>query len=84
MSQTNGDSKKYASVVGGDASPLENGKVEMPPKQAISLDELINSIKEGEFTTIKLIEGNNLSKEQMEELNELRANRRTHVREEER
>lgn len=52
MNRTTEGSKQKAILVGGDTIPLENGKIQIPPEQAKTNEEVIANIEMGNFKEI--------------------------------
>lgn len=81
MNRTTEDSKRMATLVGGETIPQKDGKIEMPPENAKNAEEVLNHIIAGMFQEIKV--GNckaqdmNFSKEQMAQLQANREERKT-------
>ena len=83
MNQTTEDSKKIATLVGGDTIVKEDGKLEIPPEQAKNAQNFLNTIFEGMFQEIKVencnIKDMNFTTEQKEELKQNRNQRKTRL-----
>lgn len=83
MNQTTEDSKKLATLVGGDTIVKEDGKLEIPPEQAKNAQNVLNTILEGMFQEIKVencnIKDMNFTAEQKEELKQNRNQRKTRL-----
>ena len=83
MNQTTEDSKKIATLVGGDTIVKEDGKLEIPPEQAKNAQNFLNTIFEGMFQEIKVencnIKDMNFTAEQKEELKQNRNQRKTRL-----
>lgn len=80
MNRTTEDSKKWQVFAGGQTIPLENGKIEIPPKKADRADEVVDNILNDGFTIIRLgicKAEDILSKKQIEELKVIRKERKT-------
>ena len=84
MNQTTEDSKKIATLVGGDTIVKEDGKLESPPEQAKNAQNVLNTIFEGMFQEIKVencnIKDMNFTAEQKEEFNEWELKNKTKSR----
>ena len=83
MNQTTEDSKKIATLVGGDTIVKEDGKLEIPPEQAKNAKNVLNTTFEGMFQEIKVencnIKDMNFTTEQKEELKQNRNQRKTRL-----
>lgn len=83
MNQTTEDSKKIATLVGGDTIVKEDGKLEIPPEQSKNAQNVLNTIFEGMFQEIKVencnIKDMNFTTEQKEELKQNRNQRKTRL-----
>ena len=83
MNQTTEDSKKIATLVGGDTIVKEDGKLEIPPEQAKNAQNVLNTIFEGMFQEIKVencnIKDMNFTAEQKVELKQNRNQRKTRL-----
>ena len=81
MNPTIEDSKEFIEIVGGDTIVLEDGRLEMPPEQAKRMgQEMINAIRDGIYSSIKVekaLAENDLTKEQVATLVQLRNRRKT-------
>lgn len=79
MNRTTEGSRKWQILVGGDTKKIQNDKLEMPPQNAKSTEDVMNSILKGEVTYIKVNEGKveNLTKQQVKEILDARKNRKT-------
>ena len=80
MNQTTEGSKKWQVIAGGQTIPLEDGKIDMPPKNADRSDEVVDNIIIGNFQEIKVgtCRGTDiLSNAQIIELKKYREERKT-------